>query len=131
MSTANISYPDRFAGAVSVALDASLDLPDLRRRIARQARGLIERGMFSHAQRILLAGSGDSLFAASSVLPAFRRWMGLAVEAMTSLQSPATRRPCWCKATSWWRFPIPAASHGGGKACNSRAPPACRPSASP
>jgi glutamine---fructose-6-phosphate transaminase (isomerizing) len=86
MGTDSVSYPDRFADAVAVALDASLELLDLRRRIVREAGALIERGVFSNARRILLAGSGDSLFAATCVVPAFRRWTGLAVEAMSALQ---------------------------------------------
>jgi glutamine---fructose-6-phosphate transaminase (isomerizing) len=80
------SYPDRFADAVGMAVDASLDLPRLRDRIAMQARTLVEAGMFRDARRLLLTGSGDSLFAATSVVPAFRRWTGLTVEAMSSLQ---------------------------------------------
>jgi glutamine---fructose-6-phosphate transaminase (isomerizing) len=86
MGTDSISYPDRFADAVAVALDASLELLDLRTRIVRETGALIERGVFSNARRILLAGSGDSLFAATCVVPAFRRWTGLAVEAMSALQ---------------------------------------------
>ena len=85
-TTDSVSYPDRFADAVTVALDASLDLPDLRGRIVDQARALTELGLFADARRILLTGSGDSLFAATCVVPAFRRWTGLAVEAMSSLQ---------------------------------------------
>ena len=38
------------------------------------------------ARRLVFAGSGDSLFAARSVLPALRRWSGLSAQAMTSLE---------------------------------------------
>ena len=38
------------------------------------------------ARRLVFAGSGDSLFAALSVLPALRRWSGLSAQAMTSLE---------------------------------------------
>jgi glucosamine--fructose-6-phosphate aminotransferase (isomerizing) len=86
MGTTDDLYPGHFADAVALTLDASLDLLDLRTRLVRQAGALIERGVFSNARRILLAGSGDSLFAATCVVPAFRRWTGLNVEAMSALQ---------------------------------------------
>lgn len=83
---AQSSYPDRFADAVATTLEASLDLPRLRERVATQAETLVERGVFCRARRILITGSGDSLFAATAVVPALRRWTGLAVEAMSALQ---------------------------------------------
>ena len=38
------------------------------------------------ANRLVFAGSGDSLFAARSVLPALRRWSGVAAEVMTGIE---------------------------------------------
>lgn len=81
-----VPYPDQFADAVATTIEASLDLPRLRERVAVQAQALAGRGRFRDVRRLLLTGSGDSLFAATAVTPAFRRWTGLTVEAMSSLQ---------------------------------------------
>jgi hypothetical protein len=84
---AQSSYPNRFADAVATTVAISLDLPRLRERVAIQAETLVARGLFRPARRIVIAGSGDSLFAATAVVPALRRWTGFAVEAEQGLRT--------------------------------------------
>lgn len=80
------NYPDRFAPFVGTALEQSLKLDALLRQVEDGLTNLEANGAFKGVNRLVLTGSGDSLFAALSVVPALRRWTGLAVDALTSIE---------------------------------------------
>jgi glucosamine--fructose-6-phosphate aminotransferase (isomerizing) len=67
-------------------LEASLDLPRLRSVVAEHAAAAVADPRILGAERLLIGGSGDSLFAALCVMPAFRRWTGLPTEAKTAME---------------------------------------------
>ncbi len=74
------SYADACAGAAATGFDVEL----IFERAAITARELLDRAG-PQLTRLLFVGSGDSLFAARSALPAIQRWTGLYAEAQTSL----------------------------------------------
>jgi glucosamine--fructose-6-phosphate aminotransferase (isomerizing) len=75
-----------YAPDVALMLDLSLDLPALRRVVTEHVAAAVADPRIAGAERILIGGSGDSLFAARSVIPAFRRWTGLPAEAKTAME---------------------------------------------
>lgn len=79
-------YPSAFAPAVRQALEESLRLDDLAAGVRARLDRLRQDGALGGVSRVVLTGSGDSLFAALSVTPALRRWTGRAVETLTSLE---------------------------------------------
>ena len=83
----NIVQPGkRFAEDVAYAVSHSLDLPNLRAVVADNVARAVADPRVAEARRILIGGSGDSLFGAMSVVPAFRRWTGLYAEAKTAME---------------------------------------------
>ncbi len=75
-----------FAPDVAKAVTDSVDLAMLRRIVtAHVAQAVADPGVAA-AQRIVLTGSGDSLFAAICLAPIFRRWTGLPTEARTAME---------------------------------------------
>jgi D-arabinose 5-phosphate isomerase GutQ len=80
-----VGYPPRFAEGLADAIHRGLDCRELRLALAPAIEGLLADPRFRTRGRLLLAGSGDSLFAVTSVLPALRRWSGRAVQVATSL----------------------------------------------
>jgi len=81
MSAELIYTPD-----VQIALDQSLDFPTLRQVVHAHVAQALADPRIANAQRIVIGGSGDSLFAALSVAPAFRRWTGIMTEARTAME---------------------------------------------
>lgn len=75
----------RFAEDVPVALGDAFPEGARKGKIAMEIDALLADPRFAAPGRVVLCGSGDSLFAARSVLPALRRWTGLAIEVKTSL----------------------------------------------
>ena len=75
-----------FAADVARAVGASVDLPNLRRVVSEHVAQAVADPRVCDARRIVLTGSGDSLFAAWSVAHVFRRWTGLATEARTAME---------------------------------------------
>src|ERR1700722_20317394 len=75
-----------FASDVAYAIDHSLDLPRLREVVGEHVAAAVLDERIARAERILIGGSGDSLFAAQSVAPAFRRWTGILTEAKTAIE---------------------------------------------
>ena len=75
-----------FAGECREPLAALLDYPALASTIDEGLDGALAEPWLVEARRFVFAGSGDSLFAARSVLPALRRWSGLAAEVMTGIE---------------------------------------------
>ncbi len=76
----------RFAEDVAYTIEHSLDLPTLRAVVAEHVASAVRDTRVRDARRILIGGSGDSLFGAMSVLPAYRRWTGLYAEAKTAME---------------------------------------------
>ncbi|HEV8307814.1 MAG TPA: SIS domain-containing protein [Methylomirabilota bacterium] len=75
-----------YADYVAAALAEAVDPVALRAAAARGARDLLAARPGLPRGRLLFTGSGDSLFAAASTVPAFRRWTGLAAHALSSLE---------------------------------------------
>ena len=75
-----------FAADVAKAITESLDLPALRRIVSAHVAQAVADPRVAGAQRIVLTGSGDSLFAALCLAPVFRRWTGLPTEGRTALE---------------------------------------------
>lgn len=75
-----------FAADVAYAINHSLDLPRLRSVVGEHVAAAVRDERIVKAEHILIGGSGDSLFAALSVAPAFRRWTGIATEAKTAME---------------------------------------------
>ena len=75
-----------FAGDCREPLAALLDYRSLVSTIEGGLDGVLAEPWLKDARRLVFAGSGDSLFAARSVLPALRRWSGIGAEVMTGIE---------------------------------------------
>jgi glucosamine--fructose-6-phosphate aminotransferase (isomerizing) len=75
-----------FAADIAMAVRDSLDLPNLRRVVGGHVAEAVADPRVSEAGRIVLTGSGDSLFAAIALAHAFRRWTGLPTEGRTAME---------------------------------------------
>jgi len=75
-----------FAGDIALAVTRSVHLPTLRRVVGEHVNAAVGDPRVRRARRILMAGSGDSLFAAVGLAHAFRRWSGAPTEAFTALE---------------------------------------------
>ena len=75
-----------FAGDCREPLAALLDYPSLAATVDEGLDGALAEPWLVEARRLVFAGSGDSLFAARSALPALRRWSGAAAQVMTGLE---------------------------------------------
>jgi glucosamine--fructose-6-phosphate aminotransferase (isomerizing) len=75
-----------FHPLIEAAVADGLSFGAFRDTVLGQAEKLAAVSAIRDARRVILTGSGDSLFAAMAVLPAFRRWTGLAAEVMTSVE---------------------------------------------
>ncbi|HTB68083.1 MAG TPA: SIS domain-containing protein [Steroidobacteraceae bacterium] len=82
-----------FAADVAKAVTESLDLPNLRRIVSAHVAQAVADPRVSGAQRIVLTGSGDSLFAALCLAPVFRRWTGLPTEGRTAMEQARYHSP--------------------------------------
>ena len=74
-----------FADDFTVALRDSLSIDSLKENVSAEIEALLGDPRFDQRERLIFAGSGDSLFAAKSTLPALRRWTGLRAEVKTAL----------------------------------------------
>ena len=75
-----------FASDINYAVDQSLDLPRLRSVVGQHVAAAMLDDRITQSERILIGGSGDSLFGAISAAPAFRRWTGVPTEAKTAIE---------------------------------------------
>src|ERR1700730_7535823 len=75
-----------FAADIALAVTRSVDLPTLRRVVNEHVAAAVRDPRVVEAKRIVMGGSGDSLFAAVSVAHIFRRWSGLPTEARTAME---------------------------------------------
>lgn len=79
-------FPERFADLLADAVADSLDFRLIEKAAREAAEQFMAGDRTKASRRLFLVGSGDSLFAALSALPALRRWTGLIVEARTSIE---------------------------------------------
>lgn len=79
-------FDRQFADDFAITLRDILSIEKLRTKVAGELDALLSDPRFADPARLLFAGSGDSLFAARSALPALRRWTGLPMEVMTALE---------------------------------------------
>jgi glucosamine--fructose-6-phosphate aminotransferase (isomerizing) len=75
-----------FAADVARAVTASVDLPNLRRVVSEHVAAAVADDRVANAQRIVLTGSGDSLFAAIGLAHVFRRWTGIPTEGRAAME---------------------------------------------
>lgn len=75
-----------FAADIALAVKRSVELPTLRRVVSERVAAAVRDPRVADAKRIVMGGSGDSLFAAISLAHAFRRWTGLPTEARTAME---------------------------------------------
>ena len=75
-----------FAADIALAVQRSVDLPTLRRVVGEHVAAAIRDPRVSDAQRIVMGGSGDSMFAAVALAQVFRRWTGLPVEGRSAIE---------------------------------------------
>ena len=75
-----------FAADFALAVARSVDLPTLRRVVSEHVAAAVRDPRVVGAKRIVMGGSGDSLFAAVSLAHTFRRWSGLPTEARTAME---------------------------------------------
>ena len=75
-----------FASDCREPLTTLLDYRSLVATIDDGLDGVLAEPWLRDARRLVFAGSGDSLFAARSVLPALRRWSGIGAEVMTGIE---------------------------------------------
>ena len=75
-----------FAGDCREPLASVLDYPSLAATVEEGLDGALAEPWLKAPRRLVFTGSGDSLFAARSVLPALRRWSGIAAEVMTGIE---------------------------------------------
>lgn len=75
-----------FAADVATTLRESLDWPRLKSVVAEHVAAIVGDPRLQAPRRLLFCGSGDSMFAGRSVLPAVRRWSGLLAEAPSAME---------------------------------------------
>ena len=75
-----------FAADFALAVTRSVNLPNLRRVVSEHVDAAVRDPRVSGAQRIVMGGSGDSMFAAVALAQAFRRWTGLPTEGRTAIE---------------------------------------------
>src|SRR5579864_2013737 len=75
-----------FATDIALAVRRSVDLPTLRRVVGEHVTAAVSDPRVIRANRIVMGGSGDSLFAALGLAHAFRRWTGLPTEARPAIE---------------------------------------------
>lgn len=75
-----------FASDCREPLAALLEYSSLSSTIDAGLDRVIAEPWLGTARRLIFTGSGDSLFASRSVLPALRRWSGMTAEVMTGLE---------------------------------------------
>ena len=80
-----MAYPQRFTQELTDAV-RGLDGRALRAALSPALTDLLGDPRVERADRLVLTGSGDSLFAATSTRPALRRWSRRAVDVLTALE---------------------------------------------
>jgi glucosamine--fructose-6-phosphate aminotransferase (isomerizing) len=81
-----VAYPQRFAEELAGAVGRGLDGRALRAALRPAIQDLLADPRAGRPGRLLVTGSGDSLFAATSSVPALRRWSGRPAEVLSSIE---------------------------------------------
>jgi glucosamine--fructose-6-phosphate aminotransferase (isomerizing) len=81
-----MAYPQRFAEELAGAVRHGIDCRELHATVRPAIDDLLADPRAGRPGRLLLTGSGDSLFAATSALPALRRWSGRPAEVLSSIE---------------------------------------------
>jgi glutamine---fructose-6-phosphate transaminase (isomerizing) len=81
-----VAYPERFTLELTDAVRRGLGGRALRARLSPALDALLADPRVGRADRLVLTGSGDSLFAATAARPALRRWVGRSVDVLTALE---------------------------------------------
>ena len=79
-------YPERFAPELTDAVRRGLDARKLRAALSPALADLVGDPRVARAERFVLTGSGDSLFAATATRPALRRWTKRPIDVLTALE---------------------------------------------
>jgi glucosamine--fructose-6-phosphate aminotransferase (isomerizing) len=80
-----LDTPTSFSPDIAAALEEGLSPRELRRTITSQVDVILQDPRIASARRLVLTGSGDSLFAAVAALPAVKRWSRLDAVALSAL----------------------------------------------
>jgi glutamine---fructose-6-phosphate transaminase (isomerizing) len=75
-----------FADDVAIAITDGVRLEALAALLQPQLAQLVADPRVAAARRFVFTASGDSLFAATAIVPAFRRWTGASAQVMTSIE---------------------------------------------
>ena len=75
-----------FADDIAIAVSDGLRLDALVELLRPQLGDLVGDPRVAAVRRFVFTASGDSLFAATATLPAFRRWTGAAAQVLTSIE---------------------------------------------
>ena len=86
IDTSDPRTDENFAGDCREPLAALLDYRSLASTIDEGLEDAVAEPWLMEARRLVFASSGDGLFAARSVLPAFRRWSGMTAEVMSAIE---------------------------------------------
>jgi glucosamine--fructose-6-phosphate aminotransferase (isomerizing) len=81
-----VAYPQRFTQELTDAVRRGLDGRALRATLSPALADLVGDPRVERADRLVLTGSGDSLFAAISTRPALRRWSRRSIDVLTALE---------------------------------------------
>jgi glucosamine--fructose-6-phosphate aminotransferase (isomerizing) len=81
-----VAYPERFTLELAAAVRRGLDGRALRAQLRPDLDDLLADARVTRADRFVLTGSGDSLFAAMATRPALRRWTGRPIDVLTALE---------------------------------------------
>jgi glucosamine--fructose-6-phosphate aminotransferase (isomerizing) len=81
-----VAYPEWFTQELTDAVRRGLDGRALRATLSPALADLVGDPRVERADRLVLTGSGDSLFAAISTRPALRRWSRRSVDVLTALE---------------------------------------------
>lgn len=79
-------FPDSFAELLGRAVKTCLYLDSVREAADAAAKQFVKNPVFEGRTRLIIVGSGDSLFSARSAVQALRRWTGFDVETRTSIE---------------------------------------------
>ena len=86
IDTSDPRTDENFAGDCREPLAALLDYRSLASTIDEGLEDAVAEPWLTEARRLVFTSSGDGLFAARSVLPAFRRWSGMTAEVMSAIE---------------------------------------------
>jgi glucosamine--fructose-6-phosphate aminotransferase (isomerizing) len=88
-----LSTLSRFSAAFTAAIQSGIDFGNLRSHLEEGVGRLVAHPRFRPDAHVWLSGSGDSLFAAQTALPALERWAGFRGSVATAIEFARYRVP--------------------------------------